>query len=73
MPHPRAAERAFVLQPWAWMDPAATLNGVPVADLAAPAADLDLATFTASEPTVRGRPGVPVRWRAVKLTNPCSC
>ncbi|GAA1347619.1 hypothetical protein GCM10009636_01280 [Arthrobacter koreensis] len=40
VPHPRAAERAFVLQPWAWMDPDARLEGVPVADLAARAADL---------------------------------
>ncbi|MCO1337838.1 2-amino-4-hydroxy-6-hydroxymethyldihydropteridine diphosphokinase [Kocuria polaris] len=41
IPHPRAAERAFVLRPWAWMDPDATLDGVPVADLAARAADLE--------------------------------
>jgi 2-amino-4-hydroxy-6-hydroxymethyldihydropteridine diphosphokinase len=51
LPHPRAAERAFVLQPWAWMDPQATLAGVRVADLAARAADRDgLALF---EPTDR--------------------
>ncbi|MFD1214162.1 2-amino-4-hydroxy-6-hydroxymethyldihydropteridine diphosphokinase [Arthrobacter sp. GCM10027362] len=41
IPHPRAAERAFVLQPWAWMDATATLNGVPVGQLAAAAADLE--------------------------------
>lgn len=41
LPHPRAAERAFVLQPWAWMDPDATLDGRPVAELAAQAADKD--------------------------------
>lgn len=41
LPHPRAAERAFVLQPWAWMDPEATLGGRPVAELAAAAADLE--------------------------------
>ncbi|NKX55089.1 2-amino-4-hydroxy-6-hydroxymethyldihydropteridine diphosphokinase [Arthrobacter mobilis] len=41
LPHPRAAGRAFVLQPWAWMDPSATLNGVPVGQLAAAAADRD--------------------------------
>jgi 2-amino-4-hydroxy-6-hydroxymethyldihydropteridine diphosphokinase len=41
LPHPRAAERAFVLQPWAWMDSSATLNGVPVGQLAAAATDLD--------------------------------
>ena len=40
IPHPRAAQRAFVLQPWAWMDPGAMLEGVPVAELAARAADL---------------------------------
>jgi 2-amino-4-hydroxy-6-hydroxymethyldihydropteridine diphosphokinase len=41
IPHPRAAGRAFVLQPWAWMDSSATLNGVPVGQLAAAATDLD--------------------------------
>lgn len=41
LPHPRAAERAFVLQPWAWMDPEATLGGRRVAELAAAAADRD--------------------------------
>ena len=41
LPHPRAAERAFVLQPWAWMDPDATLGGRKVAELAAAAADRD--------------------------------
>ena len=40
LPHPRAAGRAFVLQPWAWMDPDAMLGGAPVAALAAVAADL---------------------------------
>ncbi|MET1035951.1 MAG: 2-amino-4-hydroxy-6-hydroxymethyldihydropteridine diphosphokinase [Arthrobacter sp.] len=39
LPHPRAAGRAFVLQPWARMDPAATLSGTPVAELADRAAD----------------------------------
>lgn len=41
LPHPRAAGRAFVLQPWAWMDPEARLGGDRVADLAARAADRD--------------------------------
>lgn len=41
IPHPRAAERAFVLTPWAWMDPDATLAGERVADLAARAADAE--------------------------------
>ncbi len=40
IPHPRAATRAFVLQPWAWMEPDAVLDGTPVADLAARAEDL---------------------------------
>lgn len=40
LPHPRAHERAFVLQPWAWMDRAATLSGRPVEELAAVAEDL---------------------------------
>ncbi|WP_111721446.1 2-amino-4-hydroxy-6-hydroxymethyldihydropteridine diphosphokinase [Homoserinimonas sp. OAct 916] len=36
LPHPRAAERAFVVQPWLEIDPAATLPGIgPVADLPA--------------------------------------
>lgn len=30
LPHPRAAERAFVLVPWAELDPAASLAGQPV-------------------------------------------
>jgi 2-amino-4-hydroxy-6-hydroxymethyldihydropteridine diphosphokinase len=36
LPHPRAAERAFVLVPWAEAEPGAVLHGHgPVADLAA--------------------------------------
>jgi 2-amino-4-hydroxy-6-hydroxymethyldihydropteridine diphosphokinase len=35
LPHPRAAERAFVLVPWLAVDPGATLRGVPVRDLVA--------------------------------------
>jgi 2-amino-4-hydroxy-6-hydroxymethyldihydropteridine diphosphokinase len=34
LPHPRAAERAFVLYPWWLIDPAAELNGERVGDLA---------------------------------------
>lgn len=34
LPHPRAAERAFVLVPWADVDPDASLDGVPVVELA---------------------------------------
>lgn len=40
LPHPRAAERAFVLVPWAMMDPEARLNGRPVRALAEQAEDL---------------------------------
>lgn len=39
IPHPRAAERAFVLAPWSWMDPGAVLQGRGVGELAAEAAD----------------------------------
>lgn len=39
LPHPRAAQRAFVLLPWLWLDPAAELAGEPVAQLAERAAD----------------------------------
>lgn len=39
VPHPRAAQRAFVLLPWSWMDPVALLEGVPVRELARQAAD----------------------------------
>ena len=36
LPHPRAAERAFVLVPWAEIDPTADLPGAgPIADLIA--------------------------------------
>jgi 2-amino-4-hydroxy-6-hydroxymethyldihydropteridine diphosphokinase len=46
LPHPRAAERAFVLYPWSLIDPSAELNGERVGDLAARAADFaDLAPF----------------------------
>jgi len=33
VPHPRAAERLFVLEPWAAIEPEAVLAGVPVAQL----------------------------------------
>ncbi len=32
LPHPRAAERAFVLRPWLDVDPTAFLSGLPVSD-----------------------------------------
>lgn len=41
VPHPSAAERAFVLMPWSWMDPVAILHGQPVRELAAQAQDAD--------------------------------
>lgn len=43
LPHPRLAERAFVLVPWAAADPAAVVLGVRVADLrdALPPAERD--------------------------------
>ncbi|MGY4643914.1 2-amino-4-hydroxy-6-hydroxymethyldihydropteridine diphosphokinase [Cellulomonas sp. URHB0016] len=44
LPHPRAHERAFVLEPWAQVDPHAVLPGLgggPVAALAATAPDRD--------------------------------
>jgi 2-amino-4-hydroxy-6-hydroxymethyldihydropteridine diphosphokinase len=43
LPHPRAAERAFVLVPWLAADPAATLDGRPVAELIAGLAPDDVA------------------------------
>ncbi len=51
VPHPRAAERAFVLAPWAAVDPAAVLApagggpAAPVRELAARAADRDGVRF----------------------------
>ena len=46
LPHPRAAERAFVLYPWSLIDPAATLGGERISDLAARAADFaDIVPF----------------------------
>lgn len=33
LPHPRAAERLFVLEPWVKIEPRATLAGTPIADL----------------------------------------
>ncbi|MBM7051612.1 MULTISPECIES: 2-amino-4-hydroxy-6-hydroxymethyldihydropteridine diphosphokinase [unclassified Rothia (in: high G+C Gram-positive bacteria)] len=41
LPHPRAAERAFVLEPWARMEPEAVLSGASVRDLAKTADDAD--------------------------------
>lgn len=41
LPHPRANERAFVLEPWARMNPSAQLQGESVQSLADQAEDLD--------------------------------
>lgn len=41
LPHPRAAERAFVLAPWSRMQPDAVLDGVPITTLAERAGDRD--------------------------------
>lgn len=46
LPHPRAAERAFVLYPWSLIDPAAELAGQRVGELAVKAPDFaDLTPF----------------------------
>jgi len=42
LPHPRAAERAFVLVPWLAVDPDAALAGRPVRDLLAGLSDDDV-------------------------------
>lgn len=39
LPHPRAAERGFVLVPWSWMDPGAFVGGKSVFELAELAED----------------------------------
>jgi dihydroneopterin aldolase/2-amino-4-hydroxy-6-hydroxymethyldihydropteridine diphosphokinase len=67
LPHPRARERAFVLVPWAELDPEAVLGGLgggPVAQLAATAPDrsgirwlaLDWLTEPASTGAVQVQP-----------------
>lgn len=50
LPHPRAAQRAFVLYPWSLIDPLAELNGERVGELAARATDFaDLVPFDGFE------------------------
>lgn len=46
LPHPRARERAFVLVPWALMDPSATLGDQLVRELAERAPDIAGLTHT---------------------------
>ena len=73
LPHPRAAERAFVLYPWSLIDPAAELNGERVGDLAAKAADFaDLATFDGfqNQRCHRDHRRARCGGAAVKLTSP---
>ncbi|WP_462418566.1 2-amino-4-hydroxy-6-hydroxymethyldihydropteridine diphosphokinase [Kytococcus sp. Marseille-QA3725] len=53
LPHPRAAERAFVLAPWAMVDPAAQLAGAAVPELAERAADAEGARPGPSWPALR--------------------
>jgi 2-amino-4-hydroxy-6-hydroxymethyldihydropteridine diphosphokinase len=47
LPHPRAAERAFVLVPWLAVQPTARLDGRPVADLVAGLPSADVAAVAA--------------------------
>ena len=43
LPHPRAAQRAFVLLPWTAVDPSARLGDDPVAELVAALPEQDVA------------------------------
>lgn len=63
LPHPRAHERAFVLQPWAQLQPDAVLHGLgggPVAQLAATAPDRDGVRWLALDWLTSPLPGQPV-------------
>ena len=63
LPHPRANERAFVLVPWAHLDPDAFLPGLgggPVAALADTAPDRDGVRWLALDWYQPGPPGAPV-------------
>lgn len=54
LPHPRAAERAFVLYPWSLMEPNATLAGESVSALAAVAPDMAGITHAQDVPLFQG-------------------
>ena len=60
LPHPRLAERAFVLVPWAQVDPAATVGGTPVTALRDALGDAERTGVTA-------RPDLDVRPPEVRL------
>ncbi|MFP7696300.1 dihydroneopterin aldolase [Trueperella sp. LYQ143] len=49
LPHPRASQRRFVLQPWLDVDPDAHLDGVRVADLLEAVSDQPLARWMDSD------------------------
>jgi 2-amino-4-hydroxy-6-hydroxymethyldihydropteridine diphosphokinase len=53
LPHPRAAERAFVLVPWLAVQPEAVLDGRPVRELVAALPAADVAAVRQVEETLR--------------------
>ena len=54
LPHPRAHERAFVLAPWSWLEPDATLAGTPITELLERCTDRDGLTKVEAEGSHRG-------------------
>lgn len=54
VPHPYAAQRAFVLVPWLAADPHATLGGVPLAELIAALPAADVAGVVLPDPAGEG-------------------
>lgn len=54
VPHPRAHERAFVLVPWAEIDPQATLAGVPITQLIARLPEDEVAQIVPARPPAAG-------------------
>lgn len=68
LPHPRAAERAFVLVPWSWMDPGAFVSGRSVFELADVAADRDgVRPYRAPEADAADGPDAATTTRAEEL------